>query len=206
MGSRRGSSWAVRIAPMRIIKFLALSLAVRLIAASPAIGGPFSVDEVPGRLPKDVVPVGYQIAIVPNSQALTLTGRESVLLKVREGTGTLKFNSLNETLHDVRFDGKPVKQVVSSDALQLTTITLSEPAAAGAHTLSFAYTGKIETQPRGLFAQTYAGRTGAKTLLLSTQMEATDARRMFPCWDEPAFRATFDLTVTMPAACATIAN
>jgi aminopeptidase N len=191
---------------MRIIQLLALSLAVRLIAASPAIGAPFSVDQVPGRLPKDVVPVRYQIVIVPNSQALTLTGRESVLLKVREATGTLKFNSLNETLHGVRFDGKPVKQVVSNDALQLTTVTLSEPAAAGAHTLSFAYAGKIETQPRGLFAQAYAGRTGAKNLLLSTQMEATDARRMFPCWDEPAFRATFDLTVTVPAAWVTIAN
>src|SRR5262249_50238613 len=123
-GSLRGSSWAGRIARMRIVKLVVLSLAVRLIAASPAIGAPFSVDQVPGRLPKDVIPVRYEIAIVPNSQALSLTGRESVLLKVREATSTLKFNSLNETLHDVRFDGKPVKQVVSSDALQLTTVTL----------------------------------------------------------------------------------
>jgi aminopeptidase N len=191
---------------MRIIKLLALSITVRLIAASPAIAAPFSVDQVPGRLPKDVVPVHYEIAIVPNSQALTLTGRESVLLTVRKATRTLQFNSLNETLHNVRFDGKPVKQVVSNDESQLTTVTLSEPAAAGAHALSFTYAGKIETQPRGLFAQTYVDRAGAKGLLLSTQMEATDARRMFPCWDEPAFRATFDLTVTVPAAWATIAN
>jgi aminopeptidase N len=191
---------------MKIIKLLALSLAVRLIAASPAIGAPFSVDQVPGRLPKNVVPVSYEIAIVPNSRALTLTGRESVLLNVREATSTLQFNSLNETLRDVRLDGKPVKRVESNDALQLTTVTLSEPVATGAHTLSFAYTGKIETQPRGLFAQVYVGRAGTKDMLLTTQMESTDARRMFPCWDEPAFRATFDLTVTVPAAWATIAN
>jgi aminopeptidase N len=191
---------------MRIIKLLALGLTVRLIAATPAIGAPFSVDQVPGRLPKDVVPVRYEIAITPNSQALTLAGRESVLLKVRQTTRTLKFNSLNETLHEVRFDGKPVKRVESNDAQQLTTVTLGEPAAAGDHTLSFTYAGKIETQPRGLFAQRYTSRAGAKSLLLSTQMEATDARRMFPCWDEPAFRSVFDLTVTVPAKWATVAN
>jgi aminopeptidase N len=191
---------------MKIIKLLALSLAARLMVASPAIGAPFSVDQVPGRLPKNVVPISYEIAIVPNSRALTLTGRESVLLEVRQATSTLQFNSLNETLHDVRLDGKPVKQVVSNDALQLTTVTLSEPTAIGAHTLSFAYAGKIETEPHGLFAQAYTGRGGAKGLLLSTQMEATDARRMFPCWDEPAFRATFDLTVTVPATWATVGN
>ena len=42
--------------------------------------------------------------------------------------------------------------------------------------------------------------------MLSTQMEATDARRMFPCWDEPSFRAYFSLTVTVPAAWATVGN
>jgi len=191
---------------MRITKFLASSLIVPLLAASPAIAAPFSVEQVPGRLPKDVVPISYEIAIVPDSRALTLTGRESIRVEVRHATATLQFNSLNETLHDVRFDGKAVKQVVSNDAEQLTTVTLREPARTGTHTLSFAYDGKIETDPHGLFAQTYATRGEAKDLLLSTQMEATDARRMFPCWDEPAFRATFDLTVTVPAAWATISN
>ena len=74
---------------MKIIKLLALSLAARLMVASPAIGAPFSVDQVPGRLPKNVVPISYEIAIVPNSRALTLTGRESVLLEVRQATSTL---------------------------------------------------------------------------------------------------------------------
>src|ERR1700679_3081657 len=104
---------------MTIMTLLALGLVFRLLAASPAVGAPFSVDQVPGRLPKDVVPVSYEIAIVPDSRALTLTGREAVLLNVRQAPGPLQFNSLNETLRDVRFDGKPVKQVLSNDALQL---------------------------------------------------------------------------------------
>ena len=89
--------------------------------------------------------------------------------------------------------------MVSNDDQQLTTVTLAAPAAVGRHTLAFTYRGKIETIPQGLFAQPYVKPGGDQGLLLSTQFESTDARRMFPCWDEPAFRATFHLSVTIPA-------
>ena len=168
-------------------------------------GAPFSFDSAPGRLPKNVVPLSYDVAIVPNADALTLTGNESVRLQFRTATATVQFNSLNETLTQVLLDGKPVKSVVSSNEQQLTTVTLMSPAT-GVHTLSFSYTGKIETQPQGLFAQKYQKSGGDRAVLLSTQMEATDARRMFPCWDEPAFRAYFQLTVTVPASWATVGN
>ena len=102
-------------------------------------------------------------------------------------------------------DGKPVKSVVSSDEQQLTTVTLAKPVT-GLHTLSFSYSGKIETRPQGLFAQKYTKPGGGQAVMLSTQMEATDARRMFPCWDEPAFRAYFHLTVTVPKSWATVGN
>ncbi len=191
---------------MHINNSLILTLSAAAMAVLPATAAPFSFDQAPGRLPKNVVPSSYTVAIVPDIKALTLTGRESVLVRVRTATDTIQFNSLNETLHGVRLDGKPVKAVVSNDEQQLTTVTLAKPATPGMHTLSFAYSGKIETQPRGLFAQPYAGPSGAQGLMLSTQMEATDARRMFPCWDEPAFRATFRLTVTVPKNWTVIAN
>jgi aminopeptidase N len=168
-------------------------------------GAPFAFESAPGRLPKNVVPVSYDVAIVPNVDALTLTGTESVQLQFRAATATVQFNSLNETLSHVLLDGKPVKSVTSSDEQQLTTVTLMNPAT-GLHTLSFSYSGKIETGPQGLFAQKYKRSGGDQAVLLSTQMEATDARRMFPCWDEPSFRAYFHLTVTVPASWATVGN
>jgi aminopeptidase N len=168
-------------------------------------GAPFSFETTPGRLPKNVVPLSYEIAVVPNVDALTLTGTESVQLQFRAATATVQFNSLNETLSHVLLDGQPVKSVISSDEKQLTTVTLTQPAS-GLHTLSFTYSGKIETQPQGLFAQKYSKSGGGQGVMLSTQMEATDARRMFPCWDEPAFRATFHLTVTVPKSWATVGN
>jgi aminopeptidase N len=167
---------------------------------------PFSFDAAPGRLPKDVVPISYDVTITPDVDALTVNGRESVLLQFRSATDSIEFNSLGETLSDVRFDGKPAKGVVSNDEKEWTTVTLAEPAAVGKHKLTFSYTGKIETQPRGLFAQHYVAPGGVKGVLLSTQMEATDARRMFPCWDEPAFRATFHLSATVPTKWATVSN
>jgi aminopeptidase N len=167
---------------------------------------PYSFDKAPGRLPKDVAPIDYTIDVVPDAKTLTLSGHESVLLQFRSATATVQFNSLNETLRDVRLDGRAVKSVVSDDAQQLTTVTLSAPAPVGQHKLTFAYTAKIEEQPHGLFAQSYRGQDGVQGLLLSTQMEATDARRMFPCWDEPAFRATFQLQATVPAAWQSISN
>ena len=168
-------------------------------------GAPFSFESAPGRLPKNVVPVSYDVAIVPNADALRLTGTESVQLQFRAATATVQFNSLNETLSHVLLDGKPVKSVTSSDEQQLTTVTLTKPET-GLHTLSFSYSGKIETQPQGLFAQKYTKPGGGQAVLLSTQMEATDARRMFPCWDEPAFRAYFHLTVTIPKSWAMVGN
>jgi aminopeptidase N len=167
---------------------------------------PFEFDRAAGRLPKDVVPADYRIAVVPDVDAGTIAGAESVTLRVRTATRTIVFNSLNERLTDVRLDGAPVSAVESDDARQLTTVTLAQAAPVGEHTLSFSYTGKLETQPHGLFVQPYVTSDGTHGRLLSTKMESTDARRMFPCWDEPAFRSTFELTVTLPAAWATVSN
>jgi aminopeptidase N len=179
--------------------YLLFSLPVRAEEA-------FSFDTAGGRLPKNVVPVSYVIEIAPDAATLTNNGKESVELQFRAATDTLVFNSLNERLSDVRLDGRPVKSVTSDDGKQLTTVTLAQPAAVGKHKLSFSYLGRIETHPQGLFVQHYEQPGGAKGVLLTTQMEPTDARRMFPCWDEPAFRATFQLTATVPSKWATVAN
>jgi aminopeptidase N len=167
---------------------------------------PFSFDTAPGRLPKNIVPDSYTVAIVPDLDTLTLAGTESVTLHFRTATATIVFNSLNETLSDVRLDHQPVVSVESSNEQQLTTVTLGKPASAGRHTLTFSFAGKIESQPHGLFVQTYVRPDGAQGRLLSTKMESTDARRMFPCWDEPAFRSTYQLTATVPSVWQAVSN
>ena len=104
------------------------------------------------------------------------------------------------------FDGRPVRAVESDDTAQLTKVTLAGPATAGVHRLTFSFQGKIESQPFGLYSQRFKRSDGSLDSLLSTKLEATDARRMFPCWDEPAFRATFRLSVTVEADWTAIGN
>ncbi len=192
---------------MRFVSLHIAALAAAVALTVPAAAdAPFNFDTAPGRLPKTVVPIDYQVAIVPDAASKTLTGTETIAVEVRRPVTTIVLNSLNERLHDVRLDGTPAASVRSDDVQQLTTIALARPATAGRHVLAFAYDGKLETAPQGLFVQPYRAPGGATGTMLSTQFEATDARRMFPCWDEPAFRATFQLTATVPAAWTNLSN
>ena len=179
-----------------------------VLMAAPCAGAeaPFSFDSAPGRLPKSIVPLNYVISIEPDPEAMSFRGHESVTLEFRQPSDRIVLNSLNEMLSNLTLDGQPVETVASNNSQQLTTITLDKPAPAGQHTLAFVYEGRIESAPNGLFAQPYVRADGTKAVLLSTQFEATDARRMFPCWDEPAFRATFELTVTAPANWRNVSN
>src|ERR1700732_2420635 len=108
---------------MPIHSRMILTIATSMIASFPALAGPFSPEKAPGRLPKNVVPISYAINIVPHVAARTFSGSERVVLDVRSATDSIQFNSLNETLHGVRLDGRPVKRVASNDELQLTTVT-----------------------------------------------------------------------------------
>ena len=185
----------------------ALGLLVNTSTAAPGPAqAPFSFEAAPGHLPKNVVPTDYTIAIVPDVDKRTLRGTEQVALQFKEATDTIQFNALNMQFSRVRLDGKPVKKVAYDEKRQIVTVTLPKAAKAGAHVLDLAYTARIESGPRGLFAQPFQKPDGSRDVLLSTQFEATDARRMFPCWDEPAFRARFQLSATVPAKWAAISN
>ncbi len=182
------------------------ALSVLAMSARPANAAPFDFDAAPGQLPKNIVPSAYAIAVVPDLDAGTLSGTERVTLTVRAATDRIIFNTLNESLSDVRLDGTRVEGIDNDASRQITSLRLPHPVRPGTHTLTFAYSGRLEQQPHGLFLQPYTQADGRQDRMLSTKMESTDARRMFPCWDEPAFRATFELTVTIPADWAAISN
>jgi aminopeptidase N len=77
----------------------------------------------------------------------------------------------------------------------------------GDHTVALSFSGKINQQGQGLFYMRYQEQgTGAAKVMLGTQFEATDARRFFPCWDEPVFRARFQLTVVVPENWLAVSN
>jgi aminopeptidase N len=79
--------------------------------------------------------------------------------------------------------------------------------APGEHILELAFQGKVNQQSQGLFYVRYQEQgSGIRKVMLGTQFEATDARRFFPCWDEPAFRARFRLTAVVPENWLAVSN
>lgn len=166
---------------------------------------PFSFANTPGKLPKDVVPRSYAITLKPDAVKLTTEGEVTIELEVLQASSRLVLNALGIEITSTAVDGAAVAAPTIDAAAQTVTVSLASPLAAGKHALKFAFRGKIGRQAQGLFAEKYRTAAGEKQML-GTQMEPTDARRMFPCWDEPVFRAKFQLTVSVPAGQTAVSN
>lgn len=152
-----------------------------------------------GQLPTGVVPVSYDISVMPEAQKMTFTGREDIVVDVRQATRTIVLNAAELDVKVAHFDKAPVPFALDAEK-QTITVTLPREASVGRHTLSFAWAGKINTSAAGLFAVDYPDGKGGTARMLATQFEAPDARRFAPMWDEPAFKATFKLAALVPSA------
>src|ERR1700722_12653878 len=107
--------------------------------------------------------------------------------------------------HDFRIKGWVALTPKTVTNQQTLTLELPSKIPTGKHKLYLEFTGHLREQEQGLFYVKYNSPSGKK-IMLASQMEATDARRMFPCWDEPVFRASVDLTVVLPAKFKAVSN
>ncbi|MEO5690444.1 MAG: M1 family metallopeptidase [Burkholderiaceae bacterium] len=157
-------------------------------------------------LPDDVVPDAYRIAITPHIAETTFDGSVEIDVRVRRRTARIVLDSADLVLAGATLDADKAATRITLDAQrQRATFTFAHPIAPGRHTLRIAYRGKINDQAAGLFRLQYATPAGQATSLF-TMFEDSDARRFVPSWDEPARRATFELTVTVPAASMAVGN
>jgi aminopeptidase N len=163
-----------------------------------------AVELVTTQLPRGVVPSYYDIAVTPHAETLTFDGAVTVALDVLQPTRHITLHALDLEFSSVVLtaaDGTelPAPQVSVDPADQTATFAFAEPVPAGAYRLAMTYSGRIGTQAAGLFAIDYETATGTKRALF-TQFEDADARRFLPCWDEPAYKAVFRLTATVPSS------
>jgi aminopeptidase N len=166
----------------------------------------FDFDRTAGRLPKSVVPQAYHIDIVTDLQKLTLAGHETVQVTVREATPVIAMNQIGLTLTHAALENGDAATVSNDDSKQQVLLHFAKPVPVGQHTLTIDYTGAIPNTPAGIYYDDYKTPAGAKKRMLVTQFEVADARRMFPGWDEPAFKATFELSAVVPAEDTAISN
>jgi aminopeptidase N len=181
--------------------------ALLLCAASGASAEPlFSFDATPGKLPKSVVPKAYTIELTPNLKTLSVEGREVADVEIREPVSRVVLNAVNMAISEASLDDGAQRAEISLDATAETaTLAFANAIAPGAHKLRLTFSAKINPFGRGLFYVDYPTGDGLKRMI-STQLEPADARRIFPCWDEPAFKASFALTVTVPKDFLAVSN
>lgn len=165
---------------------------------------------VPTQLPRTAVPSHYAITVTPHAERLAFDATVVIDLKVVRPTRELVLNAADlaiasASLSPVR--GARLTATVRTDAqAQTATLSFDRELAPGPYRLDMTYAGRINTQANGLFALDYKNKEGRDARALFTQFEAADARRFVPSWDEPDYRATFDLTARVPAAHMAVSN
>jgi aminopeptidase N len=169
----------------------------------------FSFATTPGKLPKEVRPTRYQLRIEPDLDKLTFTGSEIIWIEVKKPVPKLVLNALDLEIASVTVEGiaLPKESIHLDEKEQTLTLDLPREIRAGTWQLAIRFSGRINPQGQGLFYARYEEKgTKKKKIMLGTQFEATDARRMFPCWDEPSFRARFQLTAVVPKEFMAVSN
>jgi aminopeptidase N len=196
-------------APALLVLVVALAVTGVLLASTSggaAAEAAYSFDATPGKLPKTVVPLNYAIELKPDLENLSLPGVEVVDIEVREPTARIVLNAVDTTFGAVTIDDGAQRGEVALDAAAETaTLSFPQPIGAGAHRLRIDFTARINTFGTGLFRVDYPTEGGVKRLI-SSKLEPADARRIFPCWDEPAFKATFAIEVTVPRRFLAVGN
>ncbi|MEO7504862.1 MAG: M1 family metallopeptidase [Sphingomicrobium sp.] len=199
---------------------LALGACTSPLATAPALTPPppapavtlsQPIDQsIPTQLPRTAIPLHYALTVTPDAARLTFAGNVRIDVDVVEPTDKLVLNANQLALSSATLTGVgglARTAAVSLDAAaQTATLAFGERLQPGRYALDIAYTGKINTQANGLFALDYKDAKGAERRSLFTQFEAPDARRFVPSWDEPIYKATWDLSAIVPADDMAVSN
>ena len=156
------------------------------------------------RLPNTVVPTHYKLFLDPNIAAQKFSGEESITVRVAQPASDITLNSLDLdiTLAEVTSGNHTEQAKVTYDKPQETVkLSFETPVPAGNAELHLKYSGKLTEGLRGF----YLSRS-PRRLYAVTQFEGTYARMMFPSFDEPSFKATFDLSLMAEKGDTAISN
>ena len=157
------------------------------------------------RLPELASPKNYQLTFTPDFTSDKFAGDETIQIEVKKPTSEIVLNSAEIEFHEVSIASGGTTQTahVSIDKdKEMATLTVGKPLPAGPATVHIQYTGILNSELRGF----YLGKDKEGRKYAVTQFEATDARRAFPSFDEPAYKATFDITVVADKGLSAISN
>jgi len=157
------------------------------------------------RLPELAVPDNYKLAFVPDFTKNNFAGDETIQIRVLKSTSEIVLNAaeIDFKVATITSGGSSQKATVTLDKeKEMATLRVANAIQPGPATIQISYTGILNDQLRGF----YLGKDSDGRKYAATQFEATDARRAFPSFDEPAYKATFDVVVTADQGMTVISN
>lgn len=166
-------------------------------------------------LPKSAKPIHYTLTLTPDLESFTFKGHVIIKLEICENTSKIVLNSNEIEISSalIKFHESSDKKSSSSTEIaydtKTTTATLTFPeelVAGSKAELCLEFTGILNDKMNGFYRSSYTDQEGNKKYMATTQFEATDARKAFPCWDEPASKATFDIILCVPSELVALSN
>nr|XP_043614799.1 aminopeptidase M1-like isoform X2 [Erigeron canadensis] len=163
------------------------------------------------RLPKFAIPHRYDLTLKPNLELCTFSGSVVVHVSILDSTQFLVLNSIDLIIQETSFTDSKNRKVVPSEVLvesddEILVLAFDEALSVGDGVLAINFNGLLNQHMKGFYKGTYVDG-GVKKNMAVTQFEPADARRCFPCWDEPALKATFRITVgNVPSELTALSN
>ena len=161
------------------------------------------------RLPRNIVPKRYSIRLRPDFQAFTFAGAESIELEVMEASTFVTMNAAELEIKSARVVQAENSQNchVELDAeLERVTLSFDLALAPGNAVLDIEFMGSLNDQLSGFYRSKFVGENGEELYIATTQFEATDARKAFPCFDEPDLKAVFSVQLDAPLNYLAVSN
>ena len=164
----------------------------------------------PYRLPSTVVPKRYELRMVPDFASRRFSGRVVIEVAVAAPVTEIVLNAAELTISEATIRdaaGRTLPGTVTLDTeTERARIRFAEALAPGVWRLALAFAGPLGESLRGFYRVRSAEADGKERALAITQFQAADARRAFPCWDEPAFKAVFEVTLVVDRRLVALSN
>ncbi|XP_066327196.1 aminopeptidase M1-B isoform X2 [Miscanthus floridulus] len=159
------------------------------------------------RLPHFAAPLRYDLRLRPDLAACTFTGAAAIAVAVSAPTRFLVLNAaeLDVDRASIRFQDLAPTDVAQFEEDEILVIGFDRDLPLGEGVLTMDFTGTLNDQMRGFYRSKYLYNGESRNMAV-TQFEAADARRCFPCWDDPAFKAKFKLTLEVPSDLVALSN
>ncbi|MBI3895220.1 MAG: M1 family metallopeptidase [Acidobacteria bacterium] len=157
----------------------------------------------PYQLPLDVEPLHYDLLLRPDLTNFTFSGTGTILVRVKKPVSTLTLHCLDLKLKKAAIRSPrgggllEAKTITFDKKMETATLDFRRKLKPGEAELYMEWAGELNDKMHGFYRTSYYVG-GQKHWGAATQFEATDARRAFPCWDEPARKATFSAALTVP--------